>query len=154
MADLEVTGDQRSSNRGRMQWSAMSDKVKRSDDEWGRILTPEQYRVTRMKGTERPFSARKQQAGREGVYRCVCCGNPLFSSDAMFESGTGWPSFCSPVSCENVMETEDASHGMTRTEVTCQRCDAHLGHVFDDGPPPSGRRYCMNSVALDFVERG
>jgi peptide-methionine (R)-S-oxide reductase len=137
-----------------MESRIMSEKVKRTDDEWRRILTPEQYQVTRMKGTERPFSGRKQPPGRKGVYRCVCCGNPLFGTEAMFDSGTGWPSFGWPISDGSVAETEDTSHGLTRTEITCQRCDAHLGHVFDDGPPPSGQRYCMNSVALDFVERG
>src|SRR4030042_2625975 len=131
----------------------MSDKVKKTDLEWRRILTPEQYRVTRGKGTERPLSGTKQDVGHEGLYKCVCCGNPLFSSGTKFDSGTGWPSFWSPVSDESVDDKEDTSDGMTRTEVACRRCDAHLGHVFGDGPPPSGLRYCMNSVALDFVEQ-
>jgi peptide-methionine (R)-S-oxide reductase len=131
----------------------MTDKVRKTDLEWQQMLTPEQYRVTRGKGTERPFSGKKRESGRKGTYRCVCCGNPLFSSETGFDSGTGWPSFWSPISEQSTVETEDTSHGMTRTEVTCRRCDAHLGHVFSDGPPPSGQRYCMNSVALDFVER-
>ena len=131
----------------------MSDKVNKTDLEWRRILTPEQYRVTRGKGTERPFSGKKRESGGRGIYRCVCCGNPLFSSGAKFDSGTGWPSFYSPVSDDSVDEKENASGGMTRTEVTCRRCDAHLGHVFGDGPQPSGLRYCMNSVALDLVQQ-
>src|SRR5512139_1090147 len=132
----------------------MSRKVSKSDLEWQRILSPEQYRVTRRKGTEPPFSGAHHKLLKEGLYKCVCCGNVLFSSETKFDSGTGWPSFWSPISEESVAETEDTSHGMTRTEVTCQRCDAHLGHVFDDGPPPSGRRYCMNSLALDFDQQG
>ncbi len=131
----------------------MSDKVIRTDLDWQQLLGPEQYRVTRRKGTEPPFSGKHHKLGKRGIYKCVCCGNSLFSSETKFDSGTGWPSFWSPVSYESVTEKEDTSHGMTRTEVTCRRCDAHLGHVFDDGPPPSGLRYCMNSVALDFVER-
>jgi peptide-methionine (R)-S-oxide reductase len=136
-----------------MEWAGMSDKVRKTDLEWRQTLTPEQYRVTRERGTERPFSGKKQKLRQKGTYRCVCCGNPLFSSEAKFDSGTGWPSFWSPIYDESTMETEDTSDGMSRTEVTCRRCDAHLGHVFSDGPPPSGLRYCMNSVALDFVER-
>jgi peptide-methionine (R)-S-oxide reductase len=136
-----------------MEWTGMSDKVRKTDLEWRQTLTPQQYRVTREKGTERPFSGKKPTPGKKGIYRCVCCGNPLFSSETNFDSGTGWPSFWSPISEESTMETEDTSHGMTRTEVTCRRCDAHLGHVFSDGPRPTGLRYCMNSVALDFVER-
>ena len=131
----------------------MSDKVRKTDREWRQTLTPEQYSVTRERGTERPFSGKKPTLGQKGTYRCVCCGNPLFSSETKFDSGTGWPSFWSPVSGDSVDEKEDTSGGMTRTEVTCRRCDAHLGHVFGDGPPPSGLRYCMNSVALDFVEQ-
>jgi len=131
----------------------MADKVRKTDPEWRRILTPEQHRVTRGKATELPFSGSKQDTGRTGTYHCVCCGNPLFRSETKFDSGTGWPSFWSPIAVGSVSETEDTSHGMTRTEVTCQRCDAHLGHVFDDGPAPRGLRYCMTSIALDFVER-
>lgn len=131
----------------------MSDKVRKTDLEWRQTLTPEQYRVTRERGTELPFSGKKPTLGKKGTYRCVCCGNPLFSSETKFDSGTGWPSFWSPISQESTTEREDTSHGMTRTEVACRRCDGHLGHVFSDGPPPTGLRYCMNSVALDFVER-
>ncbi len=127
--------------------------MRKTDLEWRRILTAEQYRVTRGKGTELPFSGNKRDPGCRGTYKCVCCSNPLFSSETEFDSGTGWPSFWSPIGEGSVTETEDTSHGTTRTEVTCQKCDAHLGHVFGDGPAPSGLRYCMNSIALDFVER-
>ena len=131
----------------------MADKVVRSDLEWQQMLTPEQYDVTRRKGTERPFSGKYSKHGKRGVYNCVCCGNRLLGSETEFDSGTGWPSFRSPISEESMAAATDASRGMTRTEVTCRRCDAHLGHVFDDGPPPTGLRYWMNSVALDSVEQ-
>ncbi len=131
----------------------MADKVTKSEAEWSRELTPEQVEVCRRKGTERPFSGRYTDCKDEGVYRCSCCGNALFSSEAKFDSGTGWPSFTAPLSEESVKTEADESHGMRRTEVVCRRCDAHLGHVFDDGPAATGRRYCMNSVALDLERK-
>jgi methionine-R-sulfoxide reductase len=128
-------------------------KVERTDEEWRERLTPDQYLVARGKGTERPFCGTLLDNKKKGLYRCVCCGLPLFSSEAKFDSGTGWPSFFQPVAPENVVTAEDRSYGMRRTEILCARCDCHLGHVFDDGPRPTGLRFCVNSESLTFEER-
>jgi len=128
----------------------MTEKIRKSDEEWRRVLSPEQYRVARGCGTESPFSGKYYRHKGKGVYHCAVCGQALFSSETKYDSGSGWPSFSAPVSGEAVEERQDSSHGMVRIEVRCARCESHLGHVFPDGPEPTGLRYCINSASLLF----
>lgn len=130
------------------------EKIEKSEQEWRERLTPEQYRVVREAGTEAPFTGRYYRHHETGIYHCVACGAPLFRSEQKYDSGSGWPSFWAPVAPDAVSLRTDSSHGMTRVEVRCARCDSHLGHVFEDGPPPSGERFCINSVSLDFEPEG
>ena len=129
------------------------ERIKKTDEEWKKILSRESYNVARQQGTELAFNGMYHDCHEEGIYECVCCGTDLFDSKTKFDSGTGWPSFWEPVAVENVKEHEDRSYGMLRKEVLCARCDAHLGHVFDDGPQPTGLRYCMNSASLKLVKK-
>jgi peptide-methionine (R)-S-oxide reductase len=138
-------------DKGERKGVVQVEKIVLPDSEWKQKLSPEQYDVARHAGTERAFTGKYWNNHEHGMYRCVCCETPLFSSDTKFESGTGWPSFWAPIAKENVTTKTDMSYGI-RTEVLCSRCDAHLGHVFDDGPKPTGLRYCMNSASLDFVK--
>ncbi|HEY5702182.1 MAG TPA: peptide-methionine (R)-S-oxide reductase MsrB [Gammaproteobacteria bacterium] len=127
-------------------------KISKSDQEWKQSLTEEQYKIARKKGTERPFTGKYYTCSKKGTYLCSCCGNPLFSSDTKYDSGSGWPSFYEPMSKQSIDTRFDGSFGMRRVEVTCKKCDAHLGHVFEDGPDPTGLRYCINSISLNLKE--
>ena len=131
----------------------MKDKIQKSDDDWKKELTPGQYQVCRLKGTEPPFTGEYYKTKDPGIYKCAACGNELFDSNTKYDSGTGWPSFYKPIDAESVETEEDTSYGMSRTEVVCSKCGAHLGHVFPDGPRPTGMRYCINSVSLKLDKK-
>lgn len=151
---LEEVSIENFSASGKSQDVVRVPKVVKTDAEWRKLLTPDSYRITRQEGTEFAFSGKYADYHGDGLYRCICCGTALYDSKTKFESGTGWPSFWEPISDINTVKKTDRGFGMVRDAISCRRCDAHLGHVFDDGPKPTGLRYCMNSVALQFVARG